>query len=176
MEVMMPPNDGQGNRPGQRRRARGACVPQWPWGELSLPRWGGKWSRLASAATRAGWRWPYGACGRCVEGIDTFSKRVEMMRRGWRGLRGPGRQLGPLGFCEELDLDPGRVRGELRGERASGDGFLEGELGHDEAGFGEKVRVLQSDYAVPDERGVAVHAEAGEEAAGEAGGFVNARK
>jgi len=40
MEVMMPPNDGQGNRPGQRRRARGGCLPQWPWAELSLPLWG----------------------------------------------------------------------------------------------------------------------------------------
>ena len=52
----------------------------------------------------------------------------------------------------------------------------EGDLGHDEAGFGEEAGVVQADDAVPDERRVAVHAETGEETTGKAGGFVNARE
>ena len=52
MEVMMPPNDGQGNRPGQRRGARGGCLPQWPWAELFLPHWGSGFGLVTSFSAR----------------------------------------------------------------------------------------------------------------------------
>jgi hypothetical protein len=77
-------------------------------------------------------------------------------------------------FREDFDGNEVGVEGELGGQGGFSEWFLENEFGHDEAGFGDELRVFVADDRVPDERGVTVHAEGGQEAAGQALGFGDA--
>ena len=74
---------------------------------------------------------------------------------------------------QEVDFQVRGVGSKFGGEGATGDGLPKSQLGHHKAGLGQQLRVAEPDDAAPDEGGIAVHAEAGHEAAGKAGSFVN---
>ena len=77
------------------------------------------------------------------------------------------------GLCKELDFNVGGVGGKLGCQGAARDGLLENQLGHDKPRFGEQLRVAKPDDPVPDQGRVAVHPEAGQQAARKARGFLN---
>ena len=91
-------------------------------------------------------------------------------------LDAPGPVLAALDLGEDVDLDEVGVEGKLWGQGICGEFFLENEFGHDEAGVGDEVRVLQPDDTIPDERGIAVHAEGGQESARQARGSFDTGK